>query len=221
MSGTAGAPEQKGLNLYGCVVAGGARRGHRLFPCTSCRRTGCPGREVRAAGFRQLLRGARSGCRVAQVTARLPPGSVVAGGGRALSGGLVPGARRTNSRGRPVRPDRQPGPNRPVHKHPGRQRPLFGMHERTSPPPDVRGHEKVPGPCVWQHTDHPSGRDSRRTPGQPSCRLYRRVRAHPEPRQRSQPVPGDAPRVLPGRPPVQPQGRHLAKSLTHGRSCRS
>jgi hypothetical protein len=31
VSGAAGAPDKKGLNLYGCFVAGGAHRGHRLL----------------------------------------------------------------------------------------------------------------------------------------------------------------------------------------------
>ena len=39
---------KKGLNLYGCVVACGARRGYRLLPSTSCRRPGRPEREVRS-----------------------------------------------------------------------------------------------------------------------------------------------------------------------------
>lgn len=64
--GATGAPEKKGLNLYGCVVAGEAHHGHRLLPSTSCRRPGRPGREVRVAGFPQLLRRAKSGCRGAQ-----------------------------------------------------------------------------------------------------------------------------------------------------------
>jgi hypothetical protein len=38
-SGATGAPEKQGLNRYGCVVADGAHRGHRLLPSTSCRRS--------------------------------------------------------------------------------------------------------------------------------------------------------------------------------------
>ena len=49
ISGATGALEKKGLNLYGCVVVGGAHRGDRLLPSASCRRPGRPGREVRAA----------------------------------------------------------------------------------------------------------------------------------------------------------------------------
>src|SRR6201986_3714611 len=49
ISGAAGAPEKKGLNRYGCVVAGGAHRGHRLLPSTSCRRPARPEREVPVA----------------------------------------------------------------------------------------------------------------------------------------------------------------------------
>jgi hypothetical protein len=67
MSGAAGAPEKKGLSLYGCVVPGGAYRGHHLLPSASCRRPARPGPEAPQSGFRQQLRGARFGCRDAQV----------------------------------------------------------------------------------------------------------------------------------------------------------
>jgi hypothetical protein len=49
ISGAAGAPDNRGLSLYGCVVAGGGHRGHRLLPSASCRRPARPGREVRVA----------------------------------------------------------------------------------------------------------------------------------------------------------------------------
>jgi hypothetical protein len=58
---------------------------------TSCRRPRRSGREVRAAGFRQLLRGAWSGCRGAQVDGTSSARSVVAGAGRGVGRGLVPG----------------------------------------------------------------------------------------------------------------------------------
>jgi hypothetical protein len=100
VSGAAGAPGKKGLDLYGRAVAGGAHRGHRLLSSTSCRRLGRPGREVRAAGFRQLLRGAWSGCRgYAGWTAQLLPGSA-SGHLRAFSGDWFPAARWTISRGK-------------------------------------------------------------------------------------------------------------------------
>jgi 3-hydroxyisobutyrate dehydrogenase-like beta-hydroxyacid dehydrogenase len=61
----------------------------------------CPGREVRAAGFRQLLRGAQSGCRGAQVdgasSAQDQPLRAPTG---ALSEGWFSAARRTISRGK-------------------------------------------------------------------------------------------------------------------------
>ena len=97
-SGATGAPEEKGLNHCGCVVAGGAHRGHRLLPSRSCRRPGRPGREVRAAGFRQLLRGAQSGCRGAQAGGA--SSAQISGCGR-RAGALTGDSRITGSPGRP------------------------------------------------------------------------------------------------------------------------
>src|SRR5258708_26598752 len=84
VSGAAGAPEKKGLDLYGRIVADGAHRGHCVLLSTSCRRPDAP--DVRSAQPVSVSYCEEPGpaAGVRRWTARLPPRSVVAGGRRAV-----------------------------------------------------------------------------------------------------------------------------------------
>jgi hypothetical protein len=134
------------------------------FPSTSCRRLGRPGREVRAAGFRQLLRGAWSGCRgyAGERRSFWPDQPLRAPAGRCAGAGSRRSAGRCRG-GRPARPELPAGTASERWSSSSGRGPSRSPGTRTARP--GAGDDLYPGPGRPRRA-RPAGRSrSHRHPG--------------------------------------------------------